>query len=82
MDVLGWIVFGLLAGVVAGFRMPARDPGGHVVRILLGIAGALLAGFTGRLMGLYGADQRAGFIAALMGSAAILILYRLTIARR
>ncbi|WP_370307391.1 GlsB/YeaQ/YmgE family stress response membrane protein [Sphingobium abikonense] len=82
MDVLGWIVIGLLAGALAGFRTSARDPGGQVVRILLGIAGALLGGFMGRLMGLYGADQKAGFVAALTGSAAILILYRLTIARR
>ena len=50
--------------------------------ILLGIAGALFAGFVGRLMGLYGAGQKAGFIAACAGSAAILALYRLVMARR
>ena len=82
MDVLGWILIGVVVGALAGSLMPARDPGGRAVTILLGIAGALFAGFVGRLMGLYGAGQKAGFIAACAGSAAILALYRLVMARR
>jgi uncharacterized membrane protein YeaQ/YmgE (transglycosylase-associated protein family) len=82
MDVLGWIIIGLLAGALAGVLMPGRDPGGRAVTILLGIAGALFAGFVGRLMGLYGAGQKAGLIAACAGSVAILTLYRLFMAKR
>lgn len=76
MDLLGWIIIGLLAGAIAKLVMPGRDPGGCVVTILLGIAGALLAGFVGRLMGFYSPGQRAGFIAAIVGSVAVLAIYR------
>lgn len=82
MDLLGWIVVGLLAGAAARLVMPGRDPGGCIVTILLGIAGALLAGFVGRLAGFYAPGQRAGFIAALLGSVAVLALYRWTVGRR
>jgi uncharacterized membrane protein YeaQ/YmgE (transglycosylase-associated protein family) len=82
MDLLGWIVIGLLAGALAKLIMPGRDPGGCIVTILLGIAGALLAGFMGRLAGLYAPGQSAGFIAAVLGAIAILILYRWVGGRR
>lgn len=52
MDLLGWIIIGLLAGAIAKLIMPGRDPGGCIVTILLGIAGALLAGFVERTRGL------------------------------
>lgn len=81
MDILWWIVIGLLAGAIAKFVMPGRDGSGCVVTILLGIAGALLAGYVGRLAGLYRADERAGFIAAILGAVAILAAYRM-IARK
>ena len=51
MSVLGWIVFGLIVGIVAKFLMPGRDPGGMIVTILLGIVGALVGGFIGRALG-------------------------------
>lgn len=79
MDMLWWIVIGLLAGAIARFVMPGRDPGGCVVTLLLGIAGALLAGYVGRLVGLYHADERAGFIAAIVGAIVILMVYRLVV---
>ena len=82
MDLLGWIAVGLLAGAIARLIMPGRHPGGCVVTILLGIAGALLAGFVGRLAGLYAPGQRAGFVAAILGSVAVLALYRWFAARR
>lgn len=82
MDLLAWIFIGLLAGALAKLVMPGRDPGGCVVTILLGIAGALLAGFVGRLMGFYAQGERAGFIAAVMGAIAILAVYRLFAGRR
>ncbi|NML10527.1 GlsB/YeaQ/YmgE family stress response membrane protein [Sphingobium sp. AR-3-1] len=82
MDLLGWIVIGLLAGALAKLIMPGRDPGGCIVTILLGIAGALLAGFVGRLAGVYAPGERAGFIAAILGAIAVLALYRFFAARR
>ncbi|BBF68547.1 membrane protein [Sphingomonas bisphenolicum] len=82
MDLLGWIVVGLLAGAIARLIMPGRDPGGCVVTILLGIAGALLAGFVGRLAGFYATGERAGFVAAIVGAIAVLALYRFFAARR
>lgn len=75
MDMLIWIGLGLLAGALARLIVPGKDPGGCVVTILLGIAGALLAGYVGRIAGMYGPDERAGWIAATLGAAAILIVY-------
>lgn len=74
---LGWIVFGLIVGVIAKLLMPGRDPGGFIVTILLGIAGALVGGFLGRMMGLYREGEPAGFFMALLGSILLLFLYRL-----
>ncbi len=82
MDLLGWIFVGLLAGALAKLVMPGRDPGGCVVTILLGIAGALLAGFVGRLAGFYAPEEGAGFIAAVLVSVAVLALYRWFAVRR
>ena len=80
--VIGWIVIGLLAGGIAKLIMPGRDPGGCIVTILLGIAGALLAGFLGRALGWYGPGEGAGFIAATVGAILILLIYRMVVRRR
>ena len=74
--VLGWILFGLVAGVIAKLVMPGRDPGGIIVTILLGVAGALLGGFIGRALGLYGANEGAGMVMSIIGAVALLALYR------
>lgn len=79
---LGWIIFGLLVGVVAKLLMPGRDPGGFFITILLGIAGAILGGFFGRVLGLYGPNQPAGFFMALLGAIVLLLLYRAVARRR
>ena len=79
---LGWILIGLVAGVLGKLIMPGRDPGGFIVTILLGIAGALLAGFLGRSLGLYAPGQPAGWIAATIGAIIILILYRVVMRSR
>ena len=74
----GWIIIGGLAGLIAKAIMPGRDPGGVIVTILLGIAGAVLAGFLGRMIGWYREDNAgAGFIAAIIGALIILGIYRL-----
>jgi uncharacterized membrane protein YeaQ/YmgE (transglycosylase-associated protein family) len=80
--IIGWIVVGLLAGAIAKLVMPGRDPGGCIVTILLGIAGALLAGFLGSALGWYGPGEGAGFIAAILGAIIILFIYRLVLRRR
>ena len=74
--VLGWIVFGLVAGVIAKLIMPGRDPGGFIVTILLGIAGALVGGFLGRAMGLYSEGEAAGMIMSVLGAIILLGIYR------
>ena len=79
--ILGWIVFGLVIGVVAKLLMPGRDPGGIIITMLLGIAGAVLGGFLGRAMGLYGPNDAAGFLMSLVGAIALLAVYRM-VARR
>nr|WP_294847702.1 GlsB/YeaQ/YmgE family stress response membrane protein [uncultured Sphingomonas sp.] len=80
--VIGWIVIGLLAGGIAKLLMPGKDPGGCIVTILLGIAGALLAGYLGKAVGWYKAGEVAGFLAAIVGSFLILLVYRLVLRRR
>ena len=80
--ILAWIVIGLLAGGIAKLLMPGRDPGGCIVTILLGIAGALLAGFLGRAIGWYDTGENAGFVAAIVGAFIILLIYRLVMRRR
>ena len=80
--IIGWIVIGLLAGGIAKLLMPGRDPGGCIVTILLGIAGALVAGFLGRAIGWYKPGDSAGFVAAIVGAFLILLVYRLIVTRR
>ena len=72
-----WMLFiGLVVGALAKLVMPGKDPGGIFVTMLLGIAGALVAGFIGRLLGLYASGQRAGFIMSTLGAILLLALYR------
>ena len=74
--VLGWILFGLIVGVIAKLLMPGRDPGGFIVTVLLGIAGALVAGFLGRALGFYGPNDGAGYIMSILGAIVLLFAYR------
>ena len=80
--IIGWIIIGGLAGGLAKLIMPGRDPGGCIVTVLLGIAGALVAGFIGRSIGWYDGGDGAGFIAAVVGAIIILVVYRLIARRR
>jgi len=82
MDILGWILFGLVVGVLAKLVMPGRDPGGILVTMLLGIAGAVLGGVIGRTLGLYGEGEAAGFLMSLLGAVVLLALYRMFVRRR
>ncbi|HKU52084.1 MAG: hypothetical protein OJF50_002276 [Nitrospira sp.] len=76
MSIIGWILFGLVVGVVAKLLMPGRDPGGMIVTILLGIVGALIGGFIGRFLGWYGENDPVGFIMAVIGAVLVLFAYR------
>jgi uncharacterized membrane protein YeaQ/YmgE (transglycosylase-associated protein family) len=76
MVILGWIVFGLIVGVIAKLLMPGRDPGGFILTVLLGIAGAMVGGFVGRVLGLYGPNQAAGYLMSIVGAILLLVLYR------
>ncbi len=78
----GWIIIGAVAGVLAKLIMPGRDPGGCLVTILIGIAGAVLAGFLGKAVGWYDVGEGAGFLAAIVGAIIILFIYRLIAGRR
>ena len=82
MGILSWIVFGLVIGIIAKLLMPGRDPGGFIITILLGIAGALLGGFIGRAMGFYGPNEQAGWLISILGAVILLALYRLVAPRR
>ena len=82
MGILGWIVFGLIVGAIAKLLMPGRDPGGIIVTMVLGIVGALLGGFIGRALGFYGDGEPAGFIMAVLGAIAVLLIYRMSVGGR
>ena len=79
---LWWIIIGLIAGAIAKAIMPGRDPGGCLMTILLGIGGAVLAGFLGQQLGWYRQGEGAGFLAAIVGAVLILAIYRLVAGMR
>ena len=74
---LGWILIGLIAGLSAKAIMPGRDPSGCIVTILLGVGGAVVAGFLGQQLGWYSQGEGAGFLAAIVGAMILLFVYRL-----
>jgi len=78
MGILGWIIFGLIVGALAKFVMPGKDPGGWIITTLLGIVGAVVGGFLGRMLGLYKENEPAGFVGAFLGAVLVLWIYRKT----
>jgi uncharacterized membrane protein YeaQ/YmgE (transglycosylase-associated protein family) len=74
--VLGWMLFGLIVGIIAKLVMPGRDPGGIFVTMLIGIVGAVLGGFLGRAVGWYEPGEAAGFLVATLGAILLLFIYR------
>ncbi|HEV2816358.1 MAG TPA: GlsB/YeaQ/YmgE family stress response membrane protein [Allosphingosinicella sp.] len=79
---LAWIVIGLLAGLIAKAITPGRDPSGCLITIVIGIAGAVLAGFLGQQLHWYRPGEGAGFLAAIVGAVLILLVYRMIAGRR
>lgn len=82
MGILWMLIIGLIVGAIAKLIMPGKDPGGIIVTIILGIAGAFLAGFIGRALGWYDEGDAAGFIASVIGAILLLIIYRMIAGRR
>jgi uncharacterized membrane protein YeaQ/YmgE (transglycosylase-associated protein family) len=80
--ILVWIIIGGIAGGIAKLLMPGKDPGGCIITILLGIAGAFIAGWLGQAVGWYEAGEGAGFVAAIIGALIILAIYRIVAGRR
>ena len=79
---IAWIIIGGLAGAIAKLIMPGKDPGGCIVTVILGVVGAVLAGFLGQQLGLASTSNGAGFIGAIVGAFIILFIYRLIARRR
>ena len=80
MGILTWILLGLIVGFIAKLVMPGRDPGGVIITILLGIAGALLGGFIGSALGLGDVNgiNLGSVVLASLGAILLLVIYRLT----
>jgi len=88
-NLISWIVFGLVAGVIAKLLMPGKDPGGCVITMLLGIAGAVIGGFLAQVLGIAGETGRFGdrgflirLVFAVLGAVIILAIYRMIAAKR
>lgn len=77
MAILWTLIIGLVVGAIAKLIMPGKDPGGFIITILLGIAGAFIAGFAGRSLGWYAEGEPAGFIASVVGAILLLLIYRM-----
>jgi len=83
MMALVWtLIIGLIVGGIAKLLMPGKDPGGCIITILLGIAGALVAGYLGRLVGWYQPGEPVGFIASVIGAMLLLLIYRMFTGKR
>ena len=82
MHILWMLLIGLVVGALAKFIMPGKDPGGAIITIVIGIAGALVAGLLGRALGLYQTGESAGFIASVLGAIILLAGYRAIAGRR
>ena len=80
--ILGWIVFGIIVGLLARLIHPGKDPGGILVTMLLGIAGSVLGGFIGRAIGLYRQGEGAGLIMSVLGAILLLVIYHALAHRR
>jgi uncharacterized membrane protein YeaQ/YmgE (transglycosylase-associated protein family) len=77
MGIITTLIIGLIVGALAKLLMPGKDPGGIIITILIGIAGAFVARFLGQALGFYAEGERAGIIASILGAILLLAIYRL-----
>ena len=82
MGFIWTIIIGFVAGLIAKFLMPGRDPGGFIITTILGIVGALVATWLGQAVGWYRAGEGAGLIGAVVGAIIVLVVYRMVAGRR
>lgn len=82
MHILWMLIIGLVVGALAKLVMPGKDPGGVIITMVIGVAGALIAGFLGRSLGWYNEGESAGFIASIIGAVILLAGYRMIAGRR
>ena len=82
MQIITTLVVGLVVGALAKLVMPGKDPGGIIITILLGVAGAFIAGLLGRALGWYEVGEGPGVIASIIGAIVLLGIYRLVVGRR
>ncbi|HEX2961237.1 MAG: GlsB/YeaQ/YmgE family stress response membrane protein [Bacteroidota bacterium] len=82
IQLIGAIIIGGIAGGIAKLLMPGKDPGGCVITVILGIVGAVVATYLGRMLGLYRPGESAGFIGAVVGAVIVLAVYRMIVGRR
>ena len=82
MGIIATLVVGLIVGAIAKLLVPGRDPGGWIVTILLGIAGAFVGTWLGRTLGIYSTAESAGWIASIIGAVVLLLIYRAIVGRR
>ena len=82
MNIIGSIIIGFIVGVVAKLLHPGKDPGGMIISILLGLAGAVFAGWIGRMLGWYNDGESAGFIFSVVGAVLLLTGDRLLVAKK
>lgn len=76
------LIVGLIVGAIAKFLMPGKDPGGFIITMLLGVAGAFIASLIGVNLGWYEQGEPAGFIASVVGAVVLLAIYRAVVGRR
>ena len=86
MGIIGWILLGLLAGVIAKALLPGDDPGGFIVTTIIGVVGALLGGFLARALGIGDPIDEffdiSTWLAAIIGAIVLLLIYRVVVSRR
>ncbi len=82
MGILWTILIGFIVGIVAKFLMPGRDPAGFIITVIIGIVGSVIATYLGRALGFYQVGESAGFIAAVLGSIILLVIYRAVTGKR
>jgi uncharacterized membrane protein YeaQ/YmgE (transglycosylase-associated protein family) len=82
MHILWFMLFGLVVGALARFIVPGREPGGWVISMLIGVGGAIVGGYFGRVVGLYREGQPAGFIMSLLAAISMVVVYKALIGRR
>ncbi|MFN2570539.1 MAG: GlsB/YeaQ/YmgE family stress response membrane protein, partial [Gemmatimonadales bacterium] len=82
MGIVTILIVGLIVGAIAKLLVPGRDPGGWIITILLGIAGAFVGTWLGRVLGMYRNGESAGWIASIIGAVLLLLIYRMVVRRR